>query len=344
MAAVLTTQGQPARAARGARNRLGAPDGDAARRFQHHYQGPHGPPDDRARRTRSPTARRDRRHRGAGETQTSAWVSPKAARLQPRDLRRGRCRALARSWAGARRLARLLHGRGNRGDRRGGWASATCRTSRWTGAAPPNADRGPAGLVRPGTTDRHERPVGFETVVTTVSPDDPTARSADGRALPRHPGRADALQALDHAQQHPLADSRGLLNVVTDTRVFAGCVTGRRDWPVLPAMSVPGACASRRALAPGLNLIRATTTPSARCCAGLRARGAARRLRGLNRARAAVVEDAVLVNRLAMLPPRRWTSDALYLPIAIDKTAGPGGTQTWDCCAPPSRHTRLHPW
>ena len=31
-----------------------------------------------------------------------------------------------------------------------------------------------------------------------------------------------------------LATGHAALNIVTDTRVFAGCVTGRKTWPMLP--------------------------------------------------------------------------------------------------------------
>ena len=43
---------------------------------------------------------------------------------------------------------------------------------------------------------------------------------------------------------------------------------------------------------------------------------------GFNRAQAAVIEGAVLVSRLHMLPRRRSTAEMAYLQIAIDKTAG----------------------
>ena len=43
---------------------------------------------------------------------------------------------------------------------------------------------------------------------------------------------------------------------------------------------------------------------------------------GFNRAQAAVIELAVLVSRLHMLPNRKLLSELPYLQIAIDKTAG----------------------
>ena len=48
-----------------------------------------------------------------------------------------------------------------------------------------------------------------------------------------------------------------------------------------------------------------------------------RPFRGMNRARAAVLEGAILVSRLGMLPPDKVDREIAYLQIAIDKTAGP---------------------
>ncbi len=50
---------------------------------------------------------------------------------------------------------------------------------------------------------------------------------------------------------------------------------------------------------------------------------------GLNRAQAAVIEGAVLVSRLHMLPVEKVDSEMAYLQIAIDKTAGDGEREAW---------------
>ena len=44
---------------------------------------------------------------------------------------------------------------------------------------------------------------------------------------------------------------------------------------------------------------------------------------------AVVVEGAVLVSRLNMLPPDKVDSEMDYLQIAIDKTAGPEEHEAW---------------
>ncbi|HWU65717.1 MAG TPA: DUF447 domain-containing protein [Methylophilus sp.] len=50
---------------------------------------------------------------------------------------------------------------------------------------------------------------------------------------------------------------------------------------------------------------------------------------GFNRAQAAVIELAVLVSRLHMLPMEKITQEMQYLQIAIDKTAGPREQEAW---------------
>ena len=50
---------------------------------------------------------------------------------------------------------------------------------------------------------------------------------------------------------------------------------------------------------------------------------------GFNRAQAAVVELAVLVSRLHMLPIEKITQEMQYLQIAIDKTAGERELEAW---------------
>ena len=60
---------------------------------------------------------------------------------------------------------------------------------------------------------------------------------------------------------------------------------------------------------------------------------------GFNRAQAAVVEGAVLVSRLHLLPREKVDSEMRYLQIAIDKTAGPAEHEAWQwLCEAVDRH------
>jgi hypothetical protein len=61
---------------------------------------------------------------------------------------------------------------------------------------------------------------------------------------------------------------------------------------------------------------------------------------GFNRAQAAVIEGAVLVSRLHMLPARKVEAEMAYLQIAIDKTAGPGEHEAWGWLCEAVQHHR----
>ena len=132
---------------------------------------------------------------------------------------------------------------------------------------------------------------------------------------------------LDNLRRHPFA----CVNYLTEVRVFAGCVTKRRrDWAVLPATRIPCPrlqCAlahteieverveedEQRPRFVGREVAEATHAP----------------FRGLNRAQAAVLEGAILVSRLFMLPAEKIDREVAYLQIAIDKTAGEAEREAW---------------
>ncbi|EHR71866.1 hypothetical protein BurJ1DRAFT_3051 [Burkholderiales bacterium JOSHI_001] len=127
-----------------------------------------------------------------------------------------------------------------------------------------------------------------------------------------------------------LATGKAVLNTLTDVRVFAGCVTGRqRQWPTVAA----GAGWWRLANALGhetLALARQDKDPQ-RPRLWL-ARGKAEQhapFPGMNRAQAAVLEGAVLVSRLPMLPADKVDAEMHYLQIAIDKTAADPEREAW---------------
>ena len=50
---------------------------------------------------------------------------------------------------------------------------------------------------------------------------------------------------------------------------------------------------------------------------------------GFNRAKAAVLELAILVSRLGMLPREKIEAEIAYLTIAIEKTAGEEEREAW---------------
>lgn len=127
-----------------------------------------------------------------------------------------------------------------------------------------------------------------------------------------------------------LATRHAVLNLITDTRVFAGCVTGRRAWPLVPAEHIAGqrlACALNHVELQLDEHVDDAQRPVLRMARVHEASHAP--FMGLNRAQAAVVEGAVLVSRLHMLSAEKVDAEMAYLQIAIDKTAGAGEHEAW---------------
>ena len=132
---------------------------------------------------------------------------------------------------------------------------------------------------------------------------------------------------LDNLRENPFA----VANYTDDVLVFAGCLTGRRDWPTKPATKVPGAVLQQSLAHAELQVVAVLEDeqrPRFRCA--VIHEETHRPFHGFNRAQAAVVEAAILVSRLHMVPAEKIEREIGYLQIAIDKTAGPRERQAWD--------------
>lgn len=169
----------------------------------------------------------------------------------------------------------------------------------------------------------------FEGVVTTVSPAGAVHIAPMGV---RYQGDAVVLMPFKPSTtlDNILHTRSAVLNLLVDPRVFAGCVTGRKNWPTLPAERVTGV---RLAAALGhLELALTSVSDDAQRpvlhLARVHAQSHGPYL-GFNRAQAAVIEGAVLVSRLRMLPPEKVAAEMAYLQIAIDKTAGTAAQEAW---------------
>ncbi len=182
----------------------------------------------------------------------------------------------------------------------------------------------------------------YETVVTTVSPAGEVHVAPMGA---RYVG--DLVLLMPFRPSTTLANvemtGRAVLNLITDVRVFAGCVTGRKLWPTVelaPLGTDPADTAARtapadRRLACSLGHVQLrlveqvddTQRPLLRLRRAATAQTGV--FQGMNRAQAAVVEAAVLVSRLHMLPRAKLESEWAWLQIAIDKTAGPSELEAW---------------
>jgi len=133
-------------------------------------------------------------------------------------------------------------------------------------------------------------------------------------------------QTLDNLRAVPHA----VASHVDDVRIFAGCLTGRRDWPVVatggPVPRLRAALAHWELAVEGITehaerprfrtrLVRAVSHAPAS---------------GFNRAQAAVIELAILASRLDFLPRDKVARETAYLAIAAEKTAGPREQEAWD--------------
>ncbi len=168
-----------------------------------------------------------------------------------------------------------------------------------------------------------------ETIVTTASADGrvhiaPIGIIADGEGWIIAPFRPSTT--LDNLRDVPFA----VANYTDDVRVFAGCLTGRHDWPTVPAEEIAVPRLQDALAHAELAVVRVSDDPQ-------RPRYHCRVVRtvshapfgGLNRAKAAVVEAAILVSRLEFLPREKVEQELAYLEIAINKTAGPAEKEAW---------------
>jgi len=168
-----------------------------------------------------------------------------------------------------------------------------------------------------------------ETIVSTVDGQRqvhfaPLGIIADGDGFvlaPFHPSTT-----LNNLRAVPFA----VANFTDDVRVFAGCLTGRGEWPSV-------ACDDFMVPRLGGALAHAELAVEKITDDEQRPRFHCRVLRnvihapfqGFNRAKAAVIEAAILVSRLRMLPRDKVEREIAYLEIAVSKTASAAEEEAW---------------
>ncbi len=127
-----------------------------------------------------------------------------------------------------------------------------------------------------------------------------------------------------------LATGCAVLNHTDDVRVFAGCLTGRRDWPLTESDRVRTKRLAYSLSHVELELVRAQPDemrPRLHCRAVHEANHAP--FRGFNRAQFSVLEAAILVSRLGLLPWSKVESELDYLRIGLEKCAGEREREAW---------------
>ena len=121
-----------------------------------------------------------------------------------------------------------------------------------------------------------------------------------------------------------------VLNYCDDVRVFAGCLTGRRDWAVQAAEKIQGAVLACALAHSEVELVRIEdddTRPKLFCKSIHTVNHAP--FMGFNRAQYAVLEAAILISRLKMLPLEKIETEINYLRIGLEKTAGDKELEAW---------------
>ncbi|MFC6491033.1 DUF447 domain-containing protein [Nitratireductor sp. GCM10026969] len=169
-----------------------------------------------------------------------------------------------------------------------------------------------------------------ESIITTVNEAGevhiaPLGIIAEGEGWVIAPFRPSAT--LDNLSKRPVA----VASYIDDVRIFAGCLTGRKDWPVVP---VEGCPVPRLSAALAHSVLEVAEVQEHELRPRFRCRVAAEETHapftGFNRAKAAVLELAILVSRLHMLPREKIEAEIGYLTIAVEKTAGPEEREAWD--------------
>jgi uncharacterized protein len=131
---------------------------------------------------------------------------------------------------------------------------------------------------------------------------------------------------LDNLRSVPFAAA----SFTDDVRVFAGCLTGRSDWPTAACDEIP---VPRLAQALAHSELAVTQIsedeqrPRFHCRVVRTVTHAP--FKGFNRAQAAVIEAAILLSRLRLLPRDKIDREMSYLEIAVTKTASAIELEAW---------------
>jgi hypothetical protein len=187
-----------------------------------------------------------------------------------------------------------------------------------------------------------------ETIVTTqnssgvahIAPMGVHVIARDGVYAASQPGAGAAAETQDEFIILPFRPSTTLnnllesktavINYCDDVRVFAGCLTGRRDWPLKSAEKINGQVLDCALAHTEVELVRVEddeTRPKLFCKAVHTVNHAP--FKGFNRAQYSVLEAAILISRLNMIPLEKIQAEIDYLRIGLEKTAGDRELEAW---------------
>ncbi len=127
-----------------------------------------------------------------------------------------------------------------------------------------------------------------------------------------------------------LENGTAVINYCDDVRVFAGCLTGRRDWPLTGCEKIEGQRLERTLAHAEVELLRVEEDdlrPKLFCKTVHTVNHAP--FAGFNRAQYSVLEAAILCSRLNMLSLEKIDSELDYLRIGLEKTASARELEAW---------------
>jgi hypothetical protein len=169
----------------------------------------------------------------------------------------------------------------------------------------------------------------YETVITTANEDGST------HIAPMGVIERDACIMIQPflpstTQMNIERSGEAVINHTDNVEIIAGCLTGRTNWPLVPSERVSVQrlrdCLAHRELRVAA---KEEDPVRPRYLCEVVHNGHHGDFKGFNRAQAAVIEAAILVSRLNMLPEAKIRAEIDYLRIAIDKTAGPRERRAW---------------
>ncbi len=127
-----------------------------------------------------------------------------------------------------------------------------------------------------------------------------------------------------------LRDGTATINYPDDIRIFAGCITGRRDWQTRPTDVIAGIRLDNCLAHTEIKIhTHEDDEVRPRFYCDVVHEQMHRPFHGYNRAQSAVLELAILASRLHMLSPDKIDSEIEYLRIGLDKTAGERELEAW---------------
>lgn len=123
-----------------------------------------------------------------------------------------------------------------------------------------------------------------------------------------------------------------VINYCDDVRVFAGCITGKqKNWPLKSANRINGhylECALAHTEVELVHMEDDEVRPRLFCRTLYTENHAP--FAGFNRAQYSVLETAILISRLNLLPLEKIEANIDYLRIGLEKTAGSREQEAWN--------------